>query len=297
MSLTDWHNHPLFREVVSYATRNEDPPPEVLRRARIEFPDSVYARLMYEAGTIRIGLIETETRSRKLQEVKKKYKSLEQALEAADHYGRTQGRIIVYTILSIAIVIGIGLVTPQMLFLGVLFAFIILWLVTLVYIFRAQDKEREIRSVVDDWRRERFEEEERAGISEYYGSVRYRQHLYSLSPREFEAEVTNILRENGYQVQLTEYVSDYGIDAIARKDGNTYVVQIKRFAESNLIGRPDLQKLQGAMLHQRADGMIFITLGYFSKPAQEYGKKQGIMLIDGLYLVEMAKRSMTKRNG
>jgi restriction endonuclease Mrr len=41
------------------------------------------------------------------------------------------------------------------------------------------------------------------------------------------------------------------------------------------------------MLHRQADGAIFVTLGFFSKPAQDYGKQQGIMLINGSDLVRM----------
>ncbi|MCK4444960.1 MAG: restriction endonuclease, partial [Thermoplasmata archaeon] len=118
--------------------------------------------------------------------------------------------------------------------------------------------------------------------------IRTRQQLYYLTPRQFEKEVVRILHRNGYDVQETDYVGDYGIDALARKDGITYVVQVKKYSDTNLVGRPELQKLQGAMLYQQADRAMFITLGFFSKPAQEYGKKQGIVLIDGNELMKMA---------
>lgn len=118
-----------------------------------------------------------------------------------------------------------------------------------------------------------------------------RQALSDLTPREFEQAVARILQLNGYKVQLTPERADYGADIIVQKQGRSYVVEVKQYPRTAKIGRPALQRLQGAMLHYRTHGMIFITLGYFTLQSIEYAKQAGIQLIDGDELMEMAARS------
>lgn len=114
-----------------------------------------------------------------------------------------------------------------------------------------------------------------------------RQFFADLSPRRFEEEVARILKTQGYSVRLTSSTDDFGADIIAEREGWNYVVEVKRYASGTAIGRPALQKLQGAKQHYRTRGMIFVSLSYFSLKAIDYAKREGIRLIDGDELVRM----------
>ena len=114
-----------------------------------------------------------------------------------------------------------------------------------------------------------------------------REVLEGLSPCEFEFALAKVLEHDGYRgVKMGPGVGDFGADVLVEKGGRSFVVQVKQWA--NPVQRQELQKLQGAMVHFRADGGIFVTLGRFSSGAVEYGREHGLELIDGDRLVEMA---------
>ncbi len=136
--------------------------------------------------------------------------------------------------------------------------------------------------------KEKKRETDRREELEFRANLKKRQFLTSLSPHRFEEAVARILESNGYRVSVTPQSGDLGVDVVAERGGRTFVVQVKQYASGTSIGRPDLQRLQGAMLHLRAHGMIFVTIGHFSAPAVEYAKQNGIRLIDGDELVAMA---------
>jgi len=125
------------------------------------------------------------------------------------------------------------------------------------------------------------------------GSIRER--LASLTPSQFEKEVVDILKKYGYKGYVTGKVGDYGCDAILDdRNGKKIVVQIKQFCSGHSIGRPELQKLQGAMLHYLADKAMFVTLSNFTVQSEEYAHKHGIHIIDGDELVDMIRDSSDK---
>ncbi|UCB57692.1 MAG: restriction endonuclease [Candidatus Omnitrophota bacterium] len=114
--------------------------------------------------------------------------------------------------------------------------------------------------------------------------------LARLTPFEFEKAVAEILKAHGYACSVTRKTGDRGVDILAQREGKTFVVQVKKFSKGNLVGRPALQELQGAMLDKTADGMMFVTLSYFSSEATRYARENGIRLMDRDELLEMAKR-------
>ncbi len=113
-----------------------------------------------------------------------------------------------------------------------------------------------------------------------------RKHLDSLSPYDFEEAVAEIYRGYGYKVTVTQKSGDYGVDLLMRdKKGRTYAVQVKQLHGS--VGRPTLQRLQGALLNAEADVPIIVTLSYFTEPAKVYAQQHGIQLVDGERLLSM----------
>ena len=119
-----------------------------------------------------------------------------------------------------------------------------------------------------------------------------REHLESLSPREFEFAVAEILELGGYgTAELGPGVADFGADILLRKDNNLFIAQVKQWA--NPVQRQEIQKLQGAMGHFGAKGGIFVTLGRFSEKAVLYAGQHEIVAVDGETLVQMARRGTT----
>jgi hypothetical protein len=270
---------------MDHALRGEAPPADLLRRAKVELPSGVYSIVVNKAFHVKRDVWDRRLREEALQEVRNRFGALEYAVNASEFETKYVPTILLaLTIFLLVLAVSLMVViTPTgSLILALLFTGLLLYA-----FYHHLHWEPRLRVAVADWRIETFKDHQTQQRGAHLNASMIRQQLYSMTPREFEIAVAGILSNTGYDAQVTDYTSDYGVDAIARKDGKTYVVQIKKYAQHNQVGRPELQKLQGAMLHQMADGMIFVTLGHYSKPAQDYGKQQGILLIDGQELLRM----------
>lgn len=64
-------------------------------------------------------------------------------------------------------------------------------------------------------------------------------------------------------------------------------MQVKRYAEKNVIGRPAIQAFYGGLASVNADRGVFITTSSFSTGAMEFARNQGIVLIDGNQLTKL----------
>lgn len=119
--------------------------------------------------------------------------------------------------------------------------------------------------------------------------------LRETDPIFFEKLVVKLLDAMGYSgkngnVKVTTKSNDGGIDGIINQDPlrtSTVYLQVKRYAEKNIIGRPAIQAFYGALAGVNADRGVFITTSSFSSGALEFAKNQGIVLIDGIQLTEL----------
>ncbi|SEU04606.1 restriction endonuclease [Pseudomonas graminis] len=108
--------------------------------------------------------------------------------------------------------------------------------------------------------------------------------LLSITWHEFELLVGEALRRRGYSVRETgKNGPDGGIDLIARKDGETYVVQCKQW-RSVQVGVPVVRELYGAMAAEGAVGGFVVTSGTFTKPARDFAEGRNVQLVDGTVL-------------
>ncbi|HEY0286985.1 MAG TPA: restriction endonuclease [Pseudomonas sp.] len=108
--------------------------------------------------------------------------------------------------------------------------------------------------------------------------------LASITWREFELLVGETLRRQGFTVQETGANGpDGGIDLIANKDGEKYLVQCKQW-RSVQVGVPVVRELYGAMAAEGAVGGFVITSGQFTKPAREFASGRNLQLVDGAIL-------------
>lgn len=102
----------------------------------------------------------------------------------------------------------------------------------------------------------------------------------NLSGVEFENYVADLLRNNGFEKVLgTPTTGDQGADLIAKRNGKTIVIQVKRY--SSAVGNKAVQEVAGAINFYCGDEGWVITNSSFTKSARELASKNNIKLIDG----------------
>lgn len=125
------------------------------------------------------------------------------------------------------------------------------------------------------------------------------QRLQGKEPAFFEQAVVDLLIAMGYggttgTGNVTQLSNDGGIDGVIDQDVlglNRVYIQAKRYADSNNVGRPELQAFVGA-LSGKADSGVFITTSKFSDGARIYAQNvpTRIILIDGKRLTTLMIR-------
>lgn len=122
------------------------------------------------------------------------------------------------------------------------------------------------------------------------------QQVKACSPAFFERLVVELLLAMGYggtRVGAGRAIGqsgDGGIDGIIDEDRlglDAIYIQAKRW--EGVVGRPEIQKLVGALQGQRAHKGVFITTSDFTKEAQEYVKNinNKVVLINGFALARL----------
>jgi restriction system protein len=82
--------------------------------------------------------------------------------------------------------------------------------------------------------------------------------------------------------------ADGGIDLILRKDGQTSLVQCKRW-KTQSVGAPVIREMFGLLAHHRADRVIVVTSGQFTREALAFADGKPIDLIDGPALLKLVQ--------
>lgn len=95
--------------------------------------------------------------------------------------------------------------------------------------------------------------------------------MYDLSPRKFEELVAAILKDMGFDVELTKATRDGGRDIIAhiRNSVCSYLTHIecKKYAPDNKIGVGIIREVMGVHQIRQATKSIIVTTGFFTKDA------------------------------
>ena len=114
--------------------------------------------------------------------------------------------------------------------------------------------------------------------------------MYSLSPRQFEELVAELLHEQGYEIALTPPTNDGGFDMYAaRKDGLgefLYLVECKRYAPARPVGVDIVRALYGVVQRMHANAGVIVTTSRFTKGAEAFQKtvRYQLSLRDYLHL-------------
>jgi len=101
--------------------------------------------------------------------------------------------------------------------------------------------------------------------------------LHQLNPRKFEELVASILKDFGFEVELTQQTRDGGRDILAYMR-NAVVqfltfVECKRYAPENKVGVGIVRQVTGVHYLYKADKSLIVTTSSFTKDAIEEAKK------------------------
>lgn len=109
---------------------------------------------------------------------------------------------------------------------------------------------------------------------------------------QFEQFCAHLLEKKGFiDVNLTKASGDFGVDILAEKEGVTYAIQCKRYADP--VGVKAIQEVYaGREYYDRMVGAV-LTNQYFTAPAVEAAKKLKILLWDRGYLESMMEEDET----
>jgi len=112
------------------------------------------------------------------------------------------------------------------------------------------------------------------------------------TPHDFEKFVCDLFSKIGYNAGLTPSTGDYGVDVVAKKEGNTIAIQVKKYKEGNMVGAQMVQQTLGAMWKVKADQSIIITTSGFTVYAEEQAREAPIELWDKRTLHEIVRKYM-----
>lgn len=108
---------------------------------------------------------------------------------------------------------------------------------------------------------------------------------------QFEEYLVKLFKKQGYRASMTKTSGDYGADLVLKGNGETIVVQAKRYKSS--VGVKAVQEIIAAIRMYDADYAWVVTNSYFTKQAQTLAKHNDVRLIDRdelLNLMDSARR-------
>jgi restriction system protein len=109
-----------------------------------------------------------------------------------------------------------------------------------------------------------------------------RQYLLGMDPFHFERHTMSFFEAAGCEAWATRKSNDFGVDGFAILADGFVIVQCKRNANDNKVGRPTIQQFKGVIEEQNALRGYVVTTSTFTEEA-----KQSAELSDKLFLVDM----------
>ena len=116
--------------------------------------------------------------------------------------------------------------------------------------------------------------------------------LSRLSPSQFEDFIGLLFKSMGYEVIDLPYVGDYGADLVAKRNGETIVVQVKKYGSGHRVGAPEVQKTLGSIWKYNANKAILVTTSTFTAKAYDQAAGAPIELWDRKKLKKMLEQHL-----
>lgn len=100
------------------------------------------------------------------------------------------------------------------------------------------------------------------------------EELYSLTPRQFEEFIAELLCKMGYKVRLGPGSRDGGVDVFAERDQDfgpeLILVQCKRHSPGHKVGEPIIKQLHADVNDRKASKGLVVTSSFFTSTALKY---------------------------
>jgi len=101
--------------------------------------------------------------------------------------------------------------------------------------------------------------------------------MQTLTPRQFEEFVGDLLRKLGFEVSLTPASRDGGFDLYAATNSTLgtflYLVECKKYERPNKVGVEVVRSLYGVLESKRATAGMIVTTSLFTKDAQDFQRQ------------------------
>jgi restriction system protein len=103
--------------------------------------------------------------------------------------------------------------------------------------------------------------------------------LLNLSWRDFEQLVGAHFERISYAVAFTPAGADGGVDVVAKKDGEMFLIQCKQWRATQ-VGVGVVRELYGVMAARGATGGYVVSVGAFTDAARDFASGRNIQLVD-----------------
>lgn len=119
--------------------------------------------------------------------------------------------------------------------------------------------------------------------------------LGNMSWQDFEYLVGEYFRRRQFKVEETKSGADGGVDLIATKGIEKYLIQCKHW-KAYKVGVNVIRELLGVMVGVGATGGFVVTSGEFTKDAIVFAKANNILILDGKELLNSMRTYSTFEN-
>jgi restriction system protein len=106
--------------------------------------------------------------------------------------------------------------------------------------------------------------------------------LLNMDAYDFEKHVMSFFQQQGLISWVTKKSNDFGVDGFARHSNGLIIVQCKRNAVENGVGRPTIQQFKGVIEENSAWRGYVVTTSYFTHEAIESAAKNPNLVIIAL---------------
>ena len=101
-----------------------------------------------------------------------------------------------------------------------------------------------------------------------------------MKPIEYEHLVADYYQNKGYEIEITPYTGDYGVDVIAMKGDERIAIQAKKYGNSSRkVNREAVMQLYGAMAYRHCTKAVIATDGSCMADAVEVANSLGVEIL------------------
>jgi len=104
------------------------------------------------------------------------------------------------------------------------------------------------------------------------------EHVDQMTGREFERYIGKLLVSRGYKVLYTPVTGDFGVDLIAKKEGETIAIQAKCYQSK--LGQAPVREAVAGMAQTKCNKSMVVTNSRFTPSAKILAASNSCALID-----------------